>query len=203
MIKLLKLNLKNLAQLNPISGRTNNNLIGTGTSLSALNQTNQQSNNNVGPTSFSVLSNYSDNTANQLLAGASSGVSTTNNNNHNSATHNSNNTNMKSTHLSNRYPLKKSYLTFGQAPTSHAAAQHHLTLPKLNPSSQFQYMMGPTQLAANSHHQSSPTMHSLFAQMGAKMGASSNVLPEIYPTSGHFIESKLIGGSGSRLHSKY
>lgn len=200
MISLLKLNLKNLAQLNPISGRTNNNLIGTGTSLSALNQTNQQSNNNVGQTSFSVLSNYSDNTANQLLAGASSGVSTTNNN---SATHNNNNTNMKSTHLTNRYPLKKSYLTFGQAPTSHAAAQHHLTLPKLNPSSQFQYMMGPTQLAANSHHQSSPTMHSLFAQMGAKIGTSSNVLPEIYPTSGHFIESKLIGGSGSRLHSKY
>ena len=198
MISLLKLNLKNLAQLNPISGRTNNNLIGTGTSLSALNQTQQSNNNNVGPTSFSVLSNYSDNTANQLLAGASSGVSTTNNNN--SATHNNN---MKSNHLSNRYPLKKSYLTFGQAPSSHAAAQHHLTLPKLNPSSQFQYMMGPTQLAANSHHQSSPTMHSLFAQMGAKMGTSSNVLPEIYPTSGHFIVSKLIGGSGSRLHSKY
>jgi len=53
----------------------------------------------------------------------------------------------------------------------------------------------------NYHHQSSPTMHNIFAKMSNVSAA--NALPDLY-SNGHLIESKIIGGGGgSRLHTKY
>lgn len=150
--------------------------------------------NQTNSTSFSVLSNYSDS---------------------------GNGTKATASHL--KYPMKKSYLAFGNGgngsvvgagattttglgyPMAAAAVHHHpLTLPKLsNSTNAIQYVQyQPVNLAYQPqiHHQSSPTMHNLFTKMSNVSAA--NALPDLY-ANGHLIESKIIGSGGSRLHSKY
>lgn len=156
-----------------VSKKSNNHhhVLNAAASLSSLNQTNS---------SFSVLSNYSD-SVNQAMSGTKSSSTVSN--------------------LSSKYPIKKSYINFG-APKSNGfyTQQQTVLFPKLrNSNNSLHYVNYASVPNPTVYHQSSPTMHNIFAKISNF--SASKVLPDLY-TKGHLIENKILG-SGSRLNSKY
>lgn len=172
--------MNNISNFNPItnsslvSKKSKNHLhvLNPATSLSSLNQTNSSS--------FSVLSNYSD-SANQAMSGTKASSTVSN--------------------FPSKYPIKKSYINFGAPKSNDFYSQHQTVLfPKLrNSNNSVQYLNYASLPNRTVYHQSSPTMHNIFAKINNY--SASKVLPDLY-TTGHLIESKILG-SGSRLNSKY